>query len=278
MRARRRDPTQVDSDAHRVRIATLMDLKRYDVVLASADTYLARGKPVAEILEIRGLARVARKDYTGAIADFNRAYDLTPATEPAQRSRLLNRRGWAYQYADAPRLARSDFEESLRLEPNQSDAYGGRGLARIRLGDWRPAVADAEAAIRRAREPGASSTSEDAAATQVQALFNAARIYAQAIEFAAREVSREGERAVTLYRRYRSRALDLLDEALKREPDPARRTEILDDPALRPLRLFHAPKGQPHGPNRLASYHQLGPFGQKGEDSRDTQYEPPPHQ
>ena len=92
------------------------------------------------------------KGLRGAIADFNRALDQKPATEPAQRSRLLNRRGWAYQYSDAPRLARSDFEESLRLEPNQSDAYSGRGLARIRLGDWRPAVADAEAAIRRSRE------------------------------------------------------------------------------------------------------------------------------
>ncbi len=154
----------------------------------------------------------------------------------------MNRRGWAYQYADAPRLARSDFEESLRLEPNQSDAYSGRGLARIRLGDWRPAVADAEAGIRHAQAADAGSTSEDAAAAQVQALFNAARIYAQAVEFAARDVSREGERAVSLYRQYRNRALDLLDEALKQEPDPARRTEILNDPALRPLRLRTAPR------------------------------------
>ncbi len=236
-----------DPDAHRVRIATLMELKRYDAVLASADAYLARGKPIVEILEIRGLARVARKDYAGAIADFNRALDQKPATEPAQRGRLLNRRGWAYQYSDAPRLARSDFEESLRLEPNQSDAYSGRGLARIRLGDWRPAVADAEAAIRRSREAGADSTSEDAAAAQVQALFNAARIYAQAVEFAARDVSREGERAVSFYRRYRTRALDLLDEALKQEPDPARRTEILNDPALRPLRLRTTPRPAARG-------------------------------
>ena len=129
-----------DPEAHRVRVAALMELKRYDAVLASADAYLARGKPIAEILEIRGLAHQARRNYTAAIADFNRALDLAPAAEPAQRSRLLNRRGWGYQYADAPRLALSDFEESLRLEPNQSGAYGGRGLARIRLGEWRPAV------------------------------------------------------------------------------------------------------------------------------------------
>jgi tetratricopeptide (TPR) repeat protein len=214
-----------------------MELKRYDAVLASADAYLARGKPIAEILEIRGLAHQAQRNYTAAIADFSRALDLTPGAEPAQRSRLLNRRGWGYQFADAPRLARSDFEESLRLEPNQSDAYGGRGLARIRLGEWRPAVLDAEAGLHQIQGKSASSTGEDAGVAQFQALFNAARIYAQAVAFAAGDVSREGQRAVTLYRRYRTRALDLLDEALKREPDPARRAELLNDPALRPLHL-----------------------------------------
>jgi tetratricopeptide (TPR) repeat protein len=245
-----------DPEAHRVRVAALMELKRYDAVLASADAYLARGKPMAEILELRGLARQARRNFAGAIADFNRALDLTPAAERAQRSRLLNRRGWGYQYADAPRLARSDFEESLGLEPNQSGAYGGRGLARIRLGQWRPALLDAEAGLRQARGASAGSTSEDARGAQVQALFNAARIYALAIEFAAREVSREGERAVTLYRRYRTRALDLLDEALQREPDPAHRAEILNDPALRPLRLRTGPSPAARG-NRAS----LAPLG-----------------
>ena len=70
-----------------------------------------------------------------------------------------------------------------------------------------------------------------------QALFNAARIYAQAVEFAAGEVSREGECAISLYRRYRARSLELLDQALRQIPDPSRRREFLDDPALKPLRL-----------------------------------------
>jgi tetratricopeptide (TPR) repeat protein len=225
-------------------------------VLASANAYLARGKPIAEILEIRGLAHQAQRNYTAAVADFSRALDLASAAEPVQRSRLLNRRGWAYQYADAPRLALADFEESLRLEPKQSGAYGGRGLAQIRLGRWRPAVEDAEAGIRQAQETSAGPASEDAGAAKVQAFFNGARIYAQAVEFAAREVSREGERAVTLYRRYRTRALDLLDEALQREPDPAHRADILNDPALQPLRLRSGPSPAAHG-NRAS----LAPLG-----------------
>ena len=226
-----------DPEAHRVRVAALMELKRYDEVLAAADAYLARGKPIAEVIEIRGLARRARKDHAGAIADFNRALELVPAAERGRRVGLLNLRGWAYQYADAPRLALADFEESLRLKPSQAEAHGGRGLARIRLGRWRDAVADAEAAVRHVQQAGASETSEEARDLQVQALFNAARIHALAVEFAAQEVSRQGARAVALYRGYRSRARELLGEALARTPDPARRAEMLADPALRPLQL-----------------------------------------
>ncbi len=232
-----------DPEAHRVRISALMKMKRFDAVLTSADIYIAQGKPSAEVFEIRGVAREARGDHAAAIADFNRALELQPNPAPAERSRLLNRRGWAYQYADAPRLSLADFEESLRLDPNQGDALCGRGLARIRLGDWRPAVEDAEAGVRRARAASAGSTIEDAPADEVQALFNGARIYAQAVEFAARDVSRQGERGVALYRSYRTRALDLLDEALLRIPDRGRREEILNDPALRPLRV--APRRSP---------------------------------
>jgi tetratricopeptide (TPR) repeat protein len=226
-----------DPEAHRVRISALMELKRYDEVLRSCDAYLACGRPSAEVFEIRGLARRARRDNTAAVADFHRAIELAPASDPATRSRLFRQRGWAHYFADAPRLALADFEESLRLEPNRGDAYGGRGLARIRLGQWRPAVSDAEAGLRHARASGTSTTAEEGQDLQVQALYNAARIYAQAVEFAAQEVGREGQRAVTLYRRYRTRAIDLLDEALERVPDRKRREEILSDPALRTLRL-----------------------------------------
>src|SRR5262249_43971462 len=153
-------------EAHRVRISSLMELKRYDEVLAAADAYLAAGRPIVEIIEIRGLARVARKDHAGAIEDFSRALELVPAADKARRSRLLNERGWAHQYADAARLALADFEESLRLESEQAEARGGRGLARIVLGQWREAVADAEAAVRQAEGPG--STHDEARDSQVQ--------------------------------------------------------------------------------------------------------------
>jgi hypothetical protein len=67
-----------------------------------------------------------------------------------------------------------------------------------------------------------------------QAYLNAVRIYSLAVEFAASAVSREGERAVRRYRSDRTRALDLLQQALKQVPE-SERARLLSDPALRPL-------------------------------------------
>ena len=92
---------------------------------------------------------------------------------------------------------------------------------------------------RRGRGParlGRGPRTEEERKAKAQALFTAARVYALAVEFAAQDVSRQGERAIALYRNYRSRAMDLLDEALKYIPDQDDRDAILNDPALRSLR------------------------------------------
>ncbi|WP_165219578.1 serine/threonine-protein kinase [Aquisphaera insulae] len=220
-------------EAHNLRISSLLALRRYDAVLASCDAYLAREQPTLDILEIRGLARFARRDFPGAISDCTRAVELRSDLAPAPRSRLLNQRGWAYHMADAPRLALEDFETSLKLVAGQADAHAGRGLARVRLGDWKAAVADAEDAVRLAGAPTLGE-GEDSIEVRRQARFNAARIYAQATELAAAAVGREGERAVRLYRQYRVRALDHLDRSLQGVP-AAERAALLSDPALQPL-------------------------------------------
>jgi tetratricopeptide (TPR) repeat protein len=228
-----------EPSAQQLKISTLMAMKRFDQVMDSCDAYLAREKPTVEILEIRGLARVARRNRSGAISDYTQALELRADLDAATRTRLLNHRGWAYQFADAPRLAFEDFEASLKLDKDQSDALGGRGLARIRLGEWRLAIADAESAVRLVN---AMPIGDAGAETRLRAHLNAARIYAQAVEFSAELVSRQGERAVALYRSYRARALGLLRQALSEVP-AADRAGLLADPALQPLRL-----------NRGASY------------------------
>ena len=102
--------------------------------------------------------------------------------------------------------------------------------------------------LARAVEP----TTEDDRQAQVQALFNAARIYALAVTFAAKEVSRQGERGVVPTAVIASRALELLEEALKQVPDAVRREEILNDPALRPLRRVPS-----RGPKRAVDQRSL---------------------
>jgi tetratricopeptide (TPR) repeat protein len=229
-------------EAHRLRISTLMALKRYGEVLGSCDAYLAKSPPTVEVLEIRGLARVERRDYPEAVADFTRAIDLRTDLESSAKARLLNSRGWAYHFADAPRLALSDFEASLRLVPEQGDALAGRGLARIRLGDWRPALADADAAVRLA---ATSPTGEAGPDARRRINLNAARIYALAVEYAAGEVTRQGDRAVAHYRQLRARGLALLQEALRLVPEEQRpvfwHEVILPDPFLAPLRIGPGP-------------------------------------
>src|SRR5207248_788681 len=57
-------------------------------------------------------------------------------------------RGWAYFFSDARKLALRDFSKAIELDPGAGDAYTGRGLARVMLGDYRGAVTDAEVAVR----------------------------------------------------------------------------------------------------------------------------------
>ena len=130
------------AEAHRLRLDLLLKRKRYDDVIRSCDALIARGKATPKIYELRGLARSERKDFPGAIEDVTNAMALRP-----DRAALLSRRGWLYIVSDAPKLALHDFQAAIQLDPSIADAYNGRGFARLRLGEHRDAVADAEKAL-----------------------------------------------------------------------------------------------------------------------------------
>ncbi len=161
-------------DAHRLSLSLLLKLKRYDDVVRSCDVLAARGKPSAATYELRGLARAELKDFAGAIEDLTNAMALRP-----DRADLLTRRGLLYIVADAPKLALHDFEAAISLDAANGDAYNGRGAARLRLGQHREAVADAEKALALG-DPTA------------QRFYNAARVYALAAVAAAAEVRKTG--------------------------------------------------------------------------------------
>jgi tetratricopeptide (TPR) repeat protein len=193
-----------------------------DEVIRSCDAVVARGKATSAIYELRGLARSERKDFPGAIEDVTDAMALRP-----DRAALLARRGWLYIVADAPRLALHDFQAAIELDASMGDAYNGRGFARLRLGEHRDAVADAEIAL-------------DKGEPTHHLFYNAARVYALAAVVAAVEVRKKGQETVTLVTRYQDRATELLQEALKRMPDAERASfwhEVVPaDPALKALR------------------------------------------
>jgi serine/threonine protein kinase/tetratricopeptide (TPR) repeat protein len=153
---RRKDHPQ----ALRLRAEALFQLGRYQEVIETFDRYLETGKPLESVYRGRGLARAALGKYPGAIEDYTRALELQPT------SAVQAYRGWAHLVCDAPKLALRDFELAVQLDPDNADAYSGRGFVLAGQGRRREAVRDAEEALRRGPE-------------SPRLLYNAARIYAQ---------------------------------------------------------------------------------------------------
>jgi eukaryotic-like serine/threonine-protein kinase len=143
------------------------------------------------------------------------------------RPKMMRQRGWVYVVAAAPRLARRDFEEVIRLDPSSADAHNGRGAARLRLGEHRQAVADAEKAVS-VGEPTAD------------LFYKAARVHALAAVVVSAEARADGQESLLLITRYQDRAMELLREAIRRLPADQRATFVKDvvlgDPDLRTLR------------------------------------------
>ena len=129
-----------------------MALKRYDEVLGSCDAYLARetadrrdpGDPRPGPGRPAGLLRRDRRLHPGPRA----------AARPRARRRGPGCSTTAAGPTTSPTPPGWPWTTSRRRcgwSTEQGDALAGRGLARVRLGDWRPAVADAEAAVRLAQ-------------------------------------------------------------------------------------------------------------------------------
>ena len=96
-------------------------------MIRSCDVVLAWAEPSAKIYELRGIAKNAIEDFSGAIGDFTQAMALSVE---ADRPRLLRYRGWSNLANEAFRAAVQDFDEAIRLAPTNADAYVGRGTAR----------------------------------------------------------------------------------------------------------------------------------------------------
>jgi tetratricopeptide (TPR) repeat protein/tRNA A-37 threonylcarbamoyl transferase component Bud32 len=218
------------ADADRVRAEVLFDLQRFDEATRSYDRYVERegrkqspARPLmAKALREAAMARSRLGRYAESVDDLTRALALDPADA---RTRAL--RGWAYLVSDAPRLALRDFEELLRLDAANGDAYAGRGYARAKIGQYRPAVADAGEAVRLGpRTP--------------RQLYNAARVFALAVGAIDAEPAPRARAGQQLRYDCQQRALSLLAKALAETPAKERPDFWADyvkaDPALQAIR------------------------------------------
>jgi tetratricopeptide (TPR) repeat protein len=90
----------------------------------------------------RGTAYSSKGDHDHAIQDFNEAIRLNP-----NNFRAYYDRGQAYNREDDFDLAIPDFSEAIRLNPNDMSGYYSRGSAYYNKGDYDRAIQDYSEAI-----------------------------------------------------------------------------------------------------------------------------------
>lgn len=160
-----------DADTYRLRAETLLALNRDEDAVQSFDNYLKKdGKPVADVFRARALALQKLGRFRESLADVARALELEPGA-----SNMLVRRGWA-MLLEANKLAEADFDAAVKSNPENADAWNGRGFARVMMGNVSGAVQDAEEGVKRAMVQAAK---QGAAAWPN--IYNSATIYAQAV-------------------------------------------------------------------------------------------------
>jgi serine/threonine protein kinase/tetratricopeptide (TPR) repeat protein len=210
---------------HRARAEALLHLERTREAIQDLDRCLtedhhARATQVS-LYEARARAQARLGNHAAATEDFSRLLEL----EPARQANRVER-GWSYLAVDAAALAERDFTHVLEHEPANADALAGRGFARVRRGQYRAAVKDAEASLRPESSP--------------RLLHMAARTFAQAALRVAEEAPAGDVQSRELRRHYQERSLSLLREALERVPAAQRpafwRQNVQADNALGPLR------------------------------------------
>ena len=101
------------------------------------------GHLLASLLNNRGNAYGATGNIDRALADFNEAIRIDP-----QQAKAFNNRGYAYELKGDLDHAIADFDEAIRLDPNYAGALNNRGGAYVAKLDPDRAIPDLDEAIR----------------------------------------------------------------------------------------------------------------------------------
>ena len=159
--------------------------------------------------------------------DYTRALELEPSAN------MLVRRGWAY-LMEANKLALADFDAAVSENPDNADAWNGRGYARVMMGDYPRAIADADEALTRA-------------AKQIEAegpsawphVYNAATIYAQAVGKVLQDGRRTSEDREKRASQLTIKAIQIIGQTLK-AAGPGQQAAVIQtlqtDTAINPIR------------------------------------------
>lgn len=188
------------ADTHRLHAEMLLAANRDEEAIVAFDRYLELGgKPVADVFRARSLAKQKLGKFRESLADVARALELEP-----QASNMLVRRGWAF-LLEANRLALADFDEAVKANPENPDAWNGRGYSKVMMGSYAAAVADAEEGLKRAavqfRKQGASAWPH---------LYNPATIYAQAVKHVQNDDKQPAETRERLAKQFTVRSLQII--------------------------------------------------------------------
>jgi tetratricopeptide (TPR) repeat protein len=99
-------------------------IQAFDRAAKTLEAAIAAGPPSAEAFQQLGAALHSLGKLQEAIAAYSRGLVLD-----ADRVPLRNLRGWAYAATQQFELARADFAEALRLEPDNPESHTGLGFA-----------------------------------------------------------------------------------------------------------------------------------------------------
>lgn len=115
-----------------------------DLRISGCTTLIQSGRLLDRAFYHRGFAYLNKGDYDRAIQDYNQAIRLKPDDAEA-----LNNRCWARAVTNrAIELALSDCNESLRLAPDKASTLDSRGFVFFRMGQFDKALADYEEALK----------------------------------------------------------------------------------------------------------------------------------
>jgi len=176
-----------DSDpaTHRLRAETLLALNRDQEAVDAFGRYLELdGEPVADVFRARSLTQQKLGRFRESLTDVARALELEPGA-----SNMLVRRGWV-MLLEANKLAEADFDAAVAANPENADAWNGRGFARVMMGNVPGAIQDAEEGVKRAMVQAGQ---QGPAAWPN--IYNASTIYAQAVKVVQADAKNDGGRS-----------------------------------------------------------------------------------